>query len=236
MLNRTLLLATLVAALLPRPAAAEIFVSRAANGTIVLSDRPLDAPRDVYAVEGAPTYVTTRVAEARGSEFDALVQEFASRQSLRPELVRAVIQIESGFNPRARSPKGAMGLMQLMPQTAQDLGVRNPWDPADNIRGGTRYLRQLLDKYNNNELLALAAYNAGPGAVDKYRQTIPPYRETQEYVSKVRGVAGRQPAVEQAAAKFTLYKTIEIRNGRAVPKYSNIVPQEGVPYEIVRRR
>ena len=103
-----------------------------------------------------------------------MVQEHAARQSLRPDLVRAVIQVESGFNPHARSPKGAMGLMQLMPATARDLGVHNAYDPGENIRGGTLYLRQLLDWFDGDEELALAAYNAGPNAVDCYGRRIPP--------------------------------------------------------------
>ena len=99
---------------------------------------------DVYTVSGAPKYVTTRPVEddIEYDRFETLIQEHSTRQALRPELVRAVIQVESGFNPRALSPKGAMGLMQLMPATARSLGVNNPWDPAQNIRGGTDYLRQ----------------------------------------------------------------------------------------------
>src|SRR4030095_12673168 len=133
---------------------------------------------DVYTVAGAPSYVTTRPSEgpSESGRFEPLIREHATRQSLRPELVRAVIQVESGFNPRALSPKGAMGLMQLMPATARSLGVNNPWDPAQNIRGGTDYLRQLLDEYEGNEELALAAYNAGSGAVAKYGRRVPPYR------------------------------------------------------------
>src|SRR5687767_11654599 len=125
----------------PSLANAQIYAWRDANGTLVLSDRAIEAPIDVYAVAGAPKYVTTRPAEdlAQNDRYEPLIQEHASRQSLRPELVRAVIQVESGFNARALSPKGAMGLMQLMPATARSLGVNNPWDPAQNIRGGTDY-------------------------------------------------------------------------------------------------
>src|SRR5688500_14264120 len=109
----------------PSQADAQIYAWRDANGTLVLSDRAIDAPTDVYKVAGAPKYLTTRPAEDLSEEdpYEPLIQEHANRQSLRPELVRAVIQVESGFNPRALSPKGAMGLMQLMPATARSLGV-----------------------------------------------------------------------------------------------------------------
>ena len=178
---RTLLLASLVSAVLPAPVAAQIFASQDAKGTTVLSNQRIERPTTVYPVAGAPSYRATTEALSEDAEtFEDLVREHSQRQSLRPELVRAVIQVESGFDPRATSPKGAMGLMQLMPQTARSLGVLNAYDPVENIRGGTVYLRRLLDKYGS-EQLALAAYNAGPGAVDKY-DGVPPYRETKDYV------------------------------------------------------
>ena len=101
-----------------------------------------------------------------------------------PLLVHSVIRVESNYDPFAVSPKGAKGLMQLMDSTAADLGVKRSFDPGENIMGGAKYLRQMLDLYNNDETLALAAYNAGPSAVNQYKG-LPPYPETQQYVSSV---------------------------------------------------
>jgi soluble lytic murein transglycosylase-like protein len=227
--SRAILASLLVLAAFPPYADAQIYAWRDANGTLVLSDRKIDAPADVYEVAGAPTYRTTRPVASRSvhQRFEPLVQEYATRRSLRPELVRAVIQVESAFNPLATSPKGAMGLMQLMPQTARELGVRNAYDPEENIRGGTRYLRLLLDKYAGNEELALAAYNAGSGAVDKYGRQVPPYRETRDYVRKVGTAAGPAAAADPQTPKRRVYKTIEIVDGRVVPRYSTHPPESG---------
>jgi soluble lytic murein transglycosylase-like protein len=124
-------------------------------------------------------------ASAAGlSELRVLAAAAARRHGLDPELVMAVAGIESAFQPRAVSSKGAQGLMQLMPGTARDLGVADPFDPAANLDGGTRYLRDLLARYDGDLPKALAAYNAGPGAVAKH-QGVPPYKETREYVKKV---------------------------------------------------
>jgi len=217
----------------PAMASAQIYAWRDANGTLVLSDRELNTPTKIYEVPGAPSYRTT-TADARtvsAPRFDDFVLAHAQRHALRPELVRAVIQVESGYNPGATSPKGAMGLMQLMPATARALGVRNPYDPEDNIRGGTAYLRQLLDKYEGNEQLALAAYNAGSGAVDRYG-TVPPYRETRDYVRRVALKAGADTG--ESRTKVVIYKSIEIIDGRAIPRYSTQRPAAGT-FEIVRR-
>jgi soluble lytic murein transglycosylase-like protein len=218
----------------PAQAGAQIYAWRDINGTLVLSDRKLQDGALTYAVPDAPAIRSTKPLASRADreQFEPLVQQHASRHALRPELVRAVIQVESGFNPRARSPKGATGLMQLMPETAADLGVRDPYDPGENIRGGTLYLRRLLDRFDGDEELALAAYNAGPGAVDKYGRQVPPYRETRDYVKKVGAANGKTPDAVRVAKRI-LYKTIEIVDGRIVPRYSTQKPATG-SYEILQ--
>jgi soluble lytic murein transglycosylase-like protein len=116
-------------------------------------------------------------------DFRGLVERVARRYGLDPALVDAVVRAESGYDPQATSPAGAMGLMQLMPATARALGVVDPYDPVQNVEGGVRYLRGLLDRFGD-VTLALAAYNAGPGAVTRYGG-VPPYRETRAYVERV---------------------------------------------------
>ena len=118
------------------------------------------------------------------AQIDALVQQNAGTWQVDPALVKAVIANESGFNANATSGVGAQGLMQLMPDTAASLGVRDAYDPVQNVAGGTRYLRGLLDRFHGNVRLAVAAYNAGPGAVEKYGD-VPPFSETQNYVQNV---------------------------------------------------
>jgi soluble lytic murein transglycosylase-like protein len=214
------------------PAEAQIYSWRDASGNLVLSGRPpVGQTVRTYAVPQADNVRATRfVAADRGRIYEDIIAEHARLNNVRADLVRAVMQVESAFNPYAKSPKGALGLMQLMPATLLQFGVRNAFNPAENVRAGVAYLRQLLDRYSNNEELALAAYNAGPGAVDKHGQTVPPYRETRNYVAQINHMAGR-PIHTRGSV---IYKITEIVDGVPSTRYSDQKPVQGT-YEVMGR-
>lgn len=177
-------------------ARAEVFVEVAPDGRMVMRNNAARTAVSRRPVEGLKT---------PAEELRQVIEESARSNDLEPDLIRAVIQVESAYDPSALSRKGAMGLMQLMPETARDLAVSDPWDPEQNVRGGSRYLRRMLDEFGEVEL-ALAGYNAGPEAVKRF-QGIPPYPETLGYVEKVlrlyRGEEG-----------FTLSRSPFLRGGR----------------------
>jgi len=172
---------------------------RSSDGVITLTNRPSKyVNRKGYAevqVKYEPVYIPAKykrkraVTEYTSNSITDLVTECARRYRVPEKLIYAVIRAESNFNPYAVSRAGARGLMQLMPGTAEDMGVTDIFDPAQNIAGGTQYLAKMLELFDDNLDLALAAYNAGPGAVKKFGG-IPPYQETQQYVKKVRRFMG----------------------------------------------
>jgi hypothetical protein len=221
------LLVTAVVAGSAGAAEARIYTWRNAKGVLVMSDSPQVTGVVSIPVRGTSAIRVTRPAKADPRQgLDAIILREATRHAVKPELVRAIIQVESAFNPRARSGKGAMGLMQLMPATAADLQVTDPYDPDQNIRGGVAYLRQLLDRYDGNEELALAAYNAGPEAVARYGNQVPPFRETRNYLNRVRSstaVTARRRSATGINGQ-TMYKSYTVVNGRRIRSYSDVPP------------
>jgi soluble lytic murein transglycosylase-like protein len=216
---------------LATPAAAQIYSWRDADGAMVLSDKPREDKGEMatYAVSGSTSFRATKplAPSAKSALYEAPITEHARRVGVSADLVRAVIQAESAFNPFAVSHKGAMGLMQLMPATAVELGVHNPFEPDQNIRGGVVYLKRLLDRYDQKVDLALAAYNAGMGNVDKY-DAVPPFRETRAYVKKI------TESTPQAPPPTKIYRWMELVNGKPVTRISNKAPASGA-YDTITR-
>jgi len=143
---------------------------------------------------------TLRTSSATPAEVDSAIELAAARHNVDPNLVRAVIKVESNFNPQAVSRKGAVGLMQLMPSTARGLSVTDPFDPQQNVEAGVRHLRSLLDNNSGDLPRTLAAYNAGQGAVERHRG-VPPYAETREYVRRITGLYGSGAAAGYSAGR-----------------------------------
>jgi soluble lytic murein transglycosylase-like protein len=174
------------------PAAAQVYVGASSNGSVVLSnfasaDTPTVLLQEPGAAVAAANPITADLARGpeQGGDIQAIVFRISQELGLAPQLLHAVIAVESAYDPRAVSPKGAQGLMQLMPATARRFGVTDPFDPRENILGGARYLKTLLAQFNGDLQLALAAYNAGEHAVLRYGNRIPPFAETRRYVPKV---------------------------------------------------
>lgn len=182
-----LLCATLFATAMPQ-AHASIYVYVDAEGRVHMADRQIDARYQLAVNEVGGSHSPPAVLPVTGpdkSKHNPLIAQSALAAGLPHALVAAVIAVESGFNEKAVSPKGAKGLMQLMPGTAKRYGVSDVFDPAQNIQGGTAYLKYLMALFNNDIQLTLAAYNAGEHAVVKYGHRIPPYPETRKYVQLV---------------------------------------------------
>ncbi|MFK3795833.1 lytic transglycosylase domain-containing protein [Pseudomonas sp. NPDC088444] len=183
--------------ILPLAAEADVYISRTADGGIIISNvkragrevqRVFHEPVSVPAFQAAAPALAGRDEKSMTVSQRPYAQEVsqaAASNDLPEALLHAVIRIESGYNPSALSVKGAAGLMQLMPDTARDMGVTNVWDPRSNIQGGARYLKQLMVMFGNDVSLAVAAYNAGPAAVSKRGNVIPPFAETRRYVPDV---------------------------------------------------
>jgi Transglycosylase SLT domain len=197
---------------------AEIYQFIGPNGAISLTNVPSDPRYRKIEIESSRFHATLSERE-----LEPVIRRHSSQHQLHPALIRAVIKAESDFDPQAVSRAGAIGLMQLMPQTAVRLDVRDMYDPDDNVGGGTKYLRQLLDRFHGNLPLALAAYNAGENAVDRY-QTLPPFDETRQYVRKVLryyrtflvrdGVVAERPVSRYAPAKTTATPVISELSSR----------------------
>lgn len=190
-----LLVSAIWMTLMTASAQAEIFRYQDSKGRSIFTDRPVFGTGYTLIWRSSVGKVTGSSSRPKGKKiakkwknkkkYSPIIKKAATSNRVSPELLHAVIQAESAYNHRAKSSAGAMGLMQLMPQTAKRFGVSNVWDPRQNVNGGAKYLRLLLDLFKNNLRLALAAYNAGEGAVKKYGNRIPPYPETQNYVRKV---------------------------------------------------
>lgn len=168
------------------PARADVYVDVADTGELRFSDLREDAAQQLFLRDPPLTRAPLPpAAPARRRALQALVEGAAQRHGVDPALLDAVIATESAFRADAVSPRGAMGLMQLMPATARELGVDDAFDPQRNVDAGARHLRMLLDRYRGDVRLALAAYNAGASAVERHGNAVPPYRETADYVRRI---------------------------------------------------
>jgi len=202
----------------------------------LLSKSPLLAKNARNGAPGASLFPNSSVfATSRTVDLNEVVNSASGRYRLDPDLVNSVIKAESGFNVRAVSPKGAQGLMQLMPGTASQLGVPNTFDAAANVEGGTKYLRELLERYNFDLIKALAAYNAGPQRVEQFGG-VPPYYETRAYVARVVKDFNKKKTAQEKAAKSSTVKASTTKQttpktpaATKLPSSSQIQAKVGTP-------
>ena len=182
-----ILFATTLVALPARDAIADVYLTRSTDGTPYFTDAPVGKASRLIASRSHALLSHSQPTDENDSvaRWQPIVNNIADRYGIDPALVRALIDVESHFNPNARSQKGAAGMMQLMPETAARYGVRDAFDAYQNIDAGARHLKSLIDAYRGNVVLALSAYNAGQRAVSSHRKRIPPYPETMLYVPKV---------------------------------------------------
>jgi len=186
----------------------ELLYYKDKDGNIVFTNTaPSTEAKPVPRLRGGPAQ---KVVTLPATPYDPYIEMVARDNGVDPSLVKAVALVESGFNPKATSAKGARGLMQLMPATAKQYGVSNLHDPYQNLSAGAKHLRELLDQYDGNVTLALAAYNAGSGAVKRYGG-VPAYEETQQYVKKVQAKMGRTPRKNEGRVVSSKNAKIEMR-------------------------
>lgn len=176
---------------LPGTAIADVYKFTDRSGRVYYTDRPTHNGYRLLFKTFSGLTMTYRQLEDNRRAYATLIDAVAVKHGVDPALAHAVIRTESGYNARAVSPKGAVGLMQLMPATAKRYGVEDRYDPLQNIEGGIRYLRDLITQFGANLTLAVAAYNAGENAVIRHGNTVPPYPETKEYVNRVLGLYQR---------------------------------------------
>jgi len=249
-------LLALVSALPCAPSGAQVYTRTNANGVIEATNFPAPGYRLTYPGKGTLIHSRGFRGGVYRGEFDAHIEAAASVYGVASDLVRAVIRAESEFDAFAVSSKGAQGLMQLMPATAQRLGVSDPFDPRQNIFAGTQYLRILLDLFDGDVALALAGYNAGENAVRRYKG-IPPYRETRGYVTKVQSFLGTptrpltaraasyapaagvsrtaaRPPRQRPATPLAPRVYYRYHDARGILTVSQEPPGEGVTYSLVR--
>jgi hypothetical protein len=198
-------------------------VTRLYTGTDTTSYVDIDTAQINHFEHDSSIPVVPEAAPKPQQNLDQVISSISGRHRIDPDFVNSVIHAESGFNQHAVSPKGAQGLMQLMPQTAAQLGVVDAFNPSDNVEGGTRYLRELLERYDFNVVKALAAYNAGPHRVEQYRG-VPPYAETRAYVARIIRDFNQKKLAEKKAAMAAKSTRVSV-TAPALPAAAPSIPK-----------